>query len=58
MKISEDKITEIFFSIDEFCIEFNQIIKEHSLAEGIRKRNRSKRLSDSEVIIITIGFHL
>lgn len=58
MKISEDKITEIFFSIDEFCIEFNQIIKEHSLAEGIRKRNRSKRLSDSEVITITIGFHL
>jgi Transposase DDE domain len=58
MNITVDKITEIFFSVDEFCIECDQIIREHSLPRGKGKRNRRKRLSDSEVITITIGFHL
>jgi hypothetical protein len=58
MKITVDKITEIFFAVDEFCCEYEQLIKEHSLTTGTKRRNRKKRLSDSEVITIIIGFHL
>jgi hypothetical protein len=57
-----DKITEIFFLADEYCIHFNQnidqcIIKMNS-GEGIKTRNKSCGLSQSEVITILICFHL
>ena len=55
-----NKITEIFYSVDEFCIEFNKAKEGHIISKSTVKkpRNRSCRLSDSEIITIMILFHL
>ena len=57
--ISDDKITEIFCLIDEFCKEFDSNVKKHLLAPDSSKasRNKSCRMSDSEIITILILFH-
>ena len=54
MVLSDDKITEIFFLVDEFCIEFEQTIKNHILGN---KPKRKPKMSCSEVITIMIMFH-
>ena len=53
-----DKVAEIFVKVDDFCKEFENEFKKHSLppANGIKKRNRKATLTDSEVIIILICF--
>lgn len=57
--ISKDKVTEIFFIIDEFFIEYAKTIKEHSiLHENKKKRNRSFTMSESEIMTIMLLFHL
>lgn len=55
-----DKITEIFYFIDEFCKEFDKTMVGHILDENhqIKRRNRKFVLSDSEVITILVIFHL
>jgi len=55
-----DKIIEIFCAVDDFCIEFNKSIKEHSINQdySIELRNKKYTLGDSEVITIMILFHL
>lgn len=55
----EDKITDIFYLIDEFCKEFERIKEGHLLAEEVSKkrRNRKFKMSDSEVITILVMFH-
>jgi hypothetical protein len=53
-----DKITEIFVSVDDFCIEFEKEIKKHQIIDPLKKsRNRKRSLSDSEIISILILFH-
>jgi len=56
---SVDKITEIFCIVDDFCIEFDKVKDGHVLDknDGKKRRNRSFKLSDSEVITIMILFH-
>lgn len=56
----EDKVTEIFFYVDEFCIEWYKALMVHQLAENTSKNKRNKpcKMSDSEVITIMILFHL
>jgi len=56
---SVDKITEIFCIVDDFCIEFDKVKDGHVLDknDGKKRRNRSFKLSDSEVITIMIMFH-
>ncbi len=54
MYLSKDKITEIFVLVDEFSIEFNKTISEHSLGNKPKKK---PKMSNSEVITITILFH-
>lgn len=56
----EDKLTEIFFHVDEFCIEFDRAIKSYQLEKGEKKKYKERQLkmSDSEVITILIFFHL
>jgi len=54
MKITNDKITEIFYLADEFCIEFDQSINKHLLGN---KPKRKPKMSTSEIITITILFH-
>lgn len=54
MVLSNSKITEIFYLIDEFCLEFEQTIKKHTLGNAPKKK---PRMSCSEVITIMVLFH-
>lgn len=58
--MNNDKITEIYYIIDEFCKEFELAKKDHILCEKTSKnqRNRKFTLADSEVIAILVLFHL
>lgn len=55
-----NKITEIFYLVDEFCKEFEQTKEGHVIDEEFSKkrRNRKFKLNDSEVITILVLFHL
>lgn len=55
MVLSDDKITEIYYLIDEFCIEFDQSIQKHLIGN---KPKRKPRMSCSEVISIMVMFHM
>ncbi|TLX69503.1 IS982 family transposase [Labilibacter sediminis] len=56
----KDKVTEIFYLVDEFCKEFELAKEGHILTEdnGKKSRKRKFKMSDSEVITILILFHL
>jgi len=56
--ISTDKITEIFCSIDDFCNVFEPALDNRSLTNGKKKRNRAFKMSKSEILTITVLFHL
>lgn len=56
--ISTDKITEIFCSIDDFCNVFEPTLEQRSLTNGKKKRNRAFKMSKSEILTITVLFHL
>lgn len=53
--LSSSKITEIFCSIDDFCLEFVPKYEKYLL--GSRKRNKPGKLSLSEVMTIQVLFH-
>lgn len=57
--ISTDKITEIFYLLDEFCIEFEKATQKSALTTDrtIKRRNRKSKLSNSEVMTIMVLFH-
>lgn len=57
--ISTDKITEIFYIIDEFNKNFQKTISAHSIKpnNAVKTRNRQCKLSDSEVMTILVLFH-
>ena len=54
------EVTDIFYLCDEFSAEFELYYPKHALQEDNSKRyrNKSNRLSDSEVMTILIAFHL
>ena len=54
--ISEDKIIEIFFIIDEFCKEFEKELskKTNLTSDGVRKRNRKASMSNSEIMTVLL----
>jgi len=54
MFLPDDKITEIFYLIDEFCLEFEKTIQQHLIGN---KAKRKPRMSCSEVIAIMVLFH-
>ncbi len=56
--ITEDKITEIFCAVDEFCKEFDKEMDKKSLmsSEGTPRRYRRASLSESEIMTILIAF--
>ncbi len=56
--ISNDKVTEIFFAIDEFCNLFEPAFKQRLLEDGKKHRNRPFKMSMSEIITITVIFQL
>jgi len=57
---SNVNLVEIFYFTDEFCKEFDKMVRGHQLEQdtGKKHRNKSSRLSDAEVITILIAFHL
>ena len=55
MTLSTNKITTIFYLIDEFCQHFDQAICEHTLGN---KPKRKPKMSTSEVITLMVLFHL
>ena len=57
IQLDQDKVSEIFFILDEFSKNFNKTIKKHSVGDGKRHRNKPNRLSDAEVMLILIMFH-
>lgn len=56
--ISTDKITTLFCSIDDFCLVFEPALKKKQLSTGKRTRNRKFKRSTSEILTITVLFHL
>lgn len=54
MALTDDKITEIFYLIDEFHIQFQKSVGNHLLGN---KPKRTPRMSHSEVITIMVMFH-
>jgi hypothetical protein len=55
--ITEDKITEIFCAVDDFCKAFEPWLESKMIESGDRKRERKSSLSLSEVMTILIIFH-
>ena len=43
--------------MDEFCVQFHQVVKSHSISDRGRHRNKPNRMSDAEVMLILIIFH-
>lgn len=56
--ISKDKITEIFCSIDDFCLVFEPELQKRQLSTGKKTRKRKFTMSMSEIVTITVLFHL
>ncbi len=54
MNLTSAKVTEIFYLIDEFCIQFEVSTASHRLGNVPK---RSPRLSQSEVITMMTLFH-
>ena len=51
------KITEIFYSVDEFCKQIEPQFKKKAIGkDGKKSRNRAFKMSDSEIITILILF--
>lgn len=55
----KDKVTQIFVSVDDFCIEFENPIQQTLLSDdsGLKTRKRKAGLCDSEIIALLISFH-
>lgn len=58
LMISKDKITQIFCSIDDFCIVFEPALLKRQLSTGKKTRKRKFTMSTSEIVTITVLFHL
>jgi hypothetical protein len=59
--MNQNKITNIFVEVDDFCQKFNKTIRDSKkLASNDPKKTRVRahRLSYSEIITILICFHL
>lgn len=50
-------LLELFCEIDDFCQEFESSQPEQRLTDGIKKRNRSGKMSRSEMMTIMVYFH-
>lgn len=54
MTLTSDKITEIFFIVDDFCIEFEKSVSKYLIGN---KPKRKPRMSCGEVITLIVMFH-
>ena len=55
--ISTDKVTNIFCDIDDFCQVFEPSLNKSLIPDGKKKRRRSRRMSTSEILTITVLSH-
>lgn len=56
---SEAKITEIYCMADDFCKEFANVQEKYLVTDKTAKhRNKPNRMSDAEIMVILILFHL
>lgn len=53
-----DKLDDIFCDVDDFCRVFIPEWEKQQLANGSRKRQRSSRMTTSEIMTIIICFHI
>ena len=56
--ISKDKITEIFYTIDDFALVFEQSIENSLISSGKKTRRRKFKMSKGAILTITVLFHL
>ena len=57
--ITDDKITEIFCTVDEFSKNFDSELEKNLLsASGKQRRRRKATMSDSEIMTVQLMFHL
>lgn len=56
--VSKDKITNIFCSIDGFCFVFEPALRKRQVLIGKKTRNRKSTMSMSEIVTLTVLFHL
>jgi hypothetical protein len=54
MNLSTDKVTEIFYLADEFCIQFDASVSRNQIGNAPKRR---PRMSTSEVITLMALFH-
>lgn len=57
-ELSDRKITEIYCIVDDFCQEFSKLQPKKAICEGKKHRNKPNKMSDAEVILILIMFHM
>lgn len=58
MILTDDKITEIFCILDDFCKIFEKIIEKHAVKDpSKRSYHRDGRMSMAEVMMVIIMFH-
>ena len=50
--ISKDKVSEIFCSIDDFCLVFEPVLEKRQLFTGKKVRKRKFTISASEIVMI------
>ena len=55
MDITKERIVDIFYLVDEFCVEFDKTINQYSLGNIPKKK---PKMSMSEVITILTLFHI
>ena len=61
MNLSKDKVTEIFYFMDNFCKEFYKPLEAHAIEEAGKARREPRRkpkMSSGEVITIMVLFRL
>ncbi len=60
MNLNDDEITEIFFQIDEFCLELEPELQKLALTASNSRsyKPRKMKMSYSEVMTIVVAFHL
>lgn len=52
-----DHLTELYCLMDDFCKEFEPVLKGRLIADGKRRRNRSTSLSLAELMTLMVLFH-
>ncbi len=53
-----NKLVEIFCDVDDFCRVFIPEWEKQLISDGTRKRNRSCRMTMSEIMTVIIAFHM